>query len=147
MSGIVVGIDGSAHAQRALDWAVREAALRDAPLTVVTIWRTAVSYWGNPVVYPQDRALAEQARTEAQEAVDKSLALAGDMRPSSVTVRAISGIPAAELVTASADADMLVVGSRGSGGFSRLLLGSVSTQVVHHAHCPVVVVPDEERHS
>lgn len=147
MPGIVVGIDGSAHAQRALDWAVREAALRDVPLSVIAVWRTAVSYWGNPVIYPQDRALAEQARKNAEEAVDKSLATAGDARPASVTVRAVSGIPAAELVAASAEADMLVVGSRGTGGFSRLLLGSVSTQVVHHAHCPVVVVPDEDRHS
>jgi nucleotide-binding universal stress UspA family protein len=60
-----------------------------------------------------------------------------------VTVRAATGLPAEALLEAAADADMLVVGSRGAGGFKRLLMGSVSTQVTHHAPCPVVVIPDE----
>ena len=64
-----------------------------------------------------------------------------ESRPPSVTVRAVTGLPAEELLNAAADADMIVVGSRGAGGFKRLLLGSVSTQVTHHAHCPVVVIP------
>ncbi len=147
MSGITVGIDGSAHAQRALEWAVKEAGLRAEPLTVLTVWRTAVGYWGsppNPVIYPQDRESAEKARANAEEATAKAVAAAGDLRPANVTVRAVSGIPAAELVSASTNADLLVLGSRGTGGFARLLLGSVATQVVHHAHCPVVIVPDEE---
>ena len=58
-----------------------------------------------------------------------------------VTVSASAGDPAEELVKASRDADMLVVGSRGSGGFARLLMGSVSSQVTHHAACPVVIIP------
>lgn len=146
MSGIIVGIDGSTNAQRALDWAVREAAIRQVPLRVITVFRTAVSFWGGPVTYPQDHAAAMQAREAAQETTDKALALAGDARPTSVTVEAFSGIPAEELINASKDADMIVVGSRGAGGFSRLLLGSVGSQVVHHAHCPIVVIPAEERH-
>ena len=61
-----------------------------------------------------------------------------------MTVRAVSGIAAQELINASQDADLVVVGSRGGGGFSELMLGSVSTQVVHHAKCPVVVIPSHD---
>lgn len=146
MSGIVVGIDGSHHAQRALEWAVKEAAVRQEPLTVLTIWRTAVGYWGAPVLYPQDQEAAETARSAAQEALAKAIATTGTGQSVNATVRAVSGIPAAELVAESTHADLMVIGSRGTGGFARLMLGSVAAQVVHHAHCPVVVVPDEERH-
>lgn len=145
MSGIIVGIDGSSDSQRALEWAVREAAVRQAPLRVITVYRTAVSYWGGPVVYPQDHTFAERARQEAQEATEKALALVGAARPKDVTVDALTGVPAEALIEASKDADMIVLGSRGTGGFARLLLGSVCTQVTHHAHCPVVVVPAEGR--
>jgi nucleotide-binding universal stress UspA family protein len=62
-------------------------------------------------------------------------------RPDYVTVRAVSGYPANELIGESRDADLVVVGSRGAGGFANLMMGSISSQVVEHAHCPVVVVP------
>jgi nucleotide-binding universal stress UspA family protein len=62
-------------------------------------------------------------------------------KPESVTVKAVHGLPADELVKAAEGADMLVMGSRGSGGFARLVLGSVATQVSHHADCPVLIVP------
>jgi nucleotide-binding universal stress UspA family protein len=145
MSRIIVGVDGSTHSQRALEWAVHEAAIRRLPLAVITVYRMMVGYWGGAVAFPEDHALADHARKDAEEATQKALALAGDDRPESVNVEVLSGIEAEELVSASKDAEMVVVGSRGTGGFARLLLGSVSTQVVHHAHCPVVVVPAEDR--
>ncbi len=91
-----------------------------------------------------DELRLERARRVAQEAADKAAAtLGGDCRPPSVTVRAINGFVTEELIGASRDADMLVVGSRGAGGFARLMMGSVSSQVAHHAHCPVVIIPSD----
>ena len=145
MTGIIVGIDGSDHSQHALDWAVHEAWVRQLPLTVLSVYQTTVGSWGGPATYPQDIALSADARKDADDAAGKALANAAGGRPESVTVRAVCGIPAEELVAASRDADMVVVGSRGTGGFARLLLGSVSSQVVHHAHCPVVVIPAGDR--
>jgi nucleotide-binding universal stress UspA family protein len=75
--------------------------------------------------------------------VAKAAAQLGESQPLSVTVRAVNGFPAQELIEASRYADLLVVGSRGGGGFARLMMGSVSDQVVHHAYCPVVVVPGQ----
>jgi nucleotide-binding universal stress UspA family protein len=69
----------------------------------------------------------------------------GDSRPPSVTVRGVSGLPAEAIIDAAKDADMIVVGSRGAGGFARLLMGSVSYQVAHHAHVPVLIVPPADR--
>ena len=141
MSGIVVGIDGSGNSQHALDWAVKEAAVRHAPLTVLAVHQVAANQWtGNPLVYPEDAPEQEKARQAAEEAVNKAVSEAGDAKPASVTVRAVSGLAARELIDASRDADLVVVASRGAGGFASLLLGSVSSQVVQHAASPVVVV-------
>ena len=146
MSGIIVGIDGSTHSERALGWAVHEAGIRQVPLKVITIYRRNVSHWGaGAITDPQDSAVLVQARQAAQDATDKALANAGDARPTSVSVQAVGGVPAEELINASTDADMIVVGSRGAGGFARLHLGSVGSQVVHHAHCPIVIIPGEDR--
>src|SRR5689334_3772927 len=135
MPGIIVGIDGSTRSRQALEWAVNEAAVRHAPLTVLTVHQALASYWGGPDPAGQD--LAKQARQVAQEETDIVLGKFGEEeRPPSVTVRAVTGVPAEELLIAAEDADLLVVGSRGAGGFKRLLLGSVSSQVAHHAHCP-----------
>jgi nucleotide-binding universal stress UspA family protein len=142
MAGIIVGVDSSHDAHRALEWAMHEAAVRHAPLTVITVHQVAASGWtGAPIFLPVDEPAAEQARQAAEEAVAKAAAQLGESQPVPVTVRAVSGFPAQELIEASRDADLLVVGSRGGGGFARLMLGSVSDQVMHHAHCPVVVVP------
>jgi nucleotide-binding universal stress UspA family protein len=141
MPGILVGLDGSDHSHRALDWAVKHAALEHAPLTVLAVHEVAASAWtGNPIIYPQDQPAEEKARQAAQEAVNKVVSELGGPGPESVTVRAVSGQPAQALIEASADADLVVVGSRGAGGFATLLTGSVSSKVVNHAACPVVVV-------
>ena len=142
MPGITVGVDGSERSRRALEWAIREAGLRGASLTVLAVNQVASNYWtGSAEHYAADRPETEAVRKAAEDAVQKAVSQVGGSGPASVTVRAVSGLPAQELVTASADADLVVVGSRGGGGFSRLRLGSVTNQVVAHATCPVVVIP------
>jgi len=142
MPGIVVGFDGSDNASRSLEWAMKEAAAHHAPLTVLAVHQVAASAWtGDPILYPEDRAEEETARQAAEKAVATAAGKLGGPGPASVTVRAVSGIPAQELIKASLEADLVVVGSRGSGGFGTLVMGSTSSQVVHHAHCPVVVMP------
>lgn len=141
MPGIVVGVDGSEHSQRSLEWAMSEAALRRTPLTVLAVHPVAMSVWTQtPVSFPQDQAEEERTRAIAQEGADKAAVPLGERAPA-VTIRSVSGSPAAELIKAGVGADLLVVGARGSGGFARLLMGSVSAQVTHHAPCPVVVIP------
>lgn len=142
MPRITVGVDGSANAHPALEWAMREAGAHHAVLTVLTVHSVPANYWsGNPMVLPLDESELEKARNAAEEAVTKVAAQLSGPRPASVSVQAVNGFPAAELIHASRDADLLVVGSRGGGGFARLAVGSVSSQVAHHAECPVVVVP------
>lgn len=131
---IVVGVDGSPASVRALEWALEEARLRGGTIRVITAWH-----------YP---ALAEAADTASdydslKHAAERAQAelLAGAQAqgaPSSGEV--IEGAPVQVLLEAARDADLLVVGSRGRGGFGGLLLGSVSSQLVHHAPCPVTVV-------
>lgn len=144
MPGIVVGVDGSQHSRRALSWAMREAVQHHLPLTVVTVRRGTVRpateiYWPVPD-YPEGVSLEEEGvRKAIRKMVDETAAETGPP-VADVTVTVATGNPVQELVRAAQDADMLVVGSHGSGGFASLLLGSVSSQVVHHAAGPVVVV-------
>jgi nucleotide-binding universal stress UspA family protein len=145
MPGIIVGVDGSGHSQRALEWAMKEAAVRETPLTVMTVHELVRGYYGGLVEYPDDPIRAEKARQLVQAEADAVADDLGDAAPASVTVRVTSGSVVEELVNAAKDADMLVVGSRGAGGFSRLLMGSVSSLVTHHATCPVVVIPAADR--
>lgn len=144
MPGIVVGVDGSGHSRRALEWAMKEAALRQAPLTVLTVHQAITGYFGGVATYPEDAELTEKAREAAQAETDKALAGLDGPHPASVTVTAVHGFPVEELINAASDADIIVLGSRGAGGFTRLLLGSVAGQVAQHAHCPVLIVPPEE---
>jgi nucleotide-binding universal stress UspA family protein len=142
MPGIVVGIDSSSHSITALEWAMREAAAHHEPLTVVTVEVVVSSGWGGSQVYPADYELRDKAQKAAEEAVAAIKTKLGDAAPESVTVKAVLGQPAEQMLEAAKDADHLILGRRGTGGFSRLTLGSVSSQVAHHADCPVTIVPD-----
>ncbi|MGH3224588.1 MAG: universal stress protein [Streptosporangiaceae bacterium] len=145
MPGILVGVDGSGHSQRALEWAMKEAAIRHAPLTVLTVHQAVRGFFSGTADYPDDAALTQKAREAVQAETDKVLAGIGESRPESVTVRAVHGFPVEELINGSKDADMVVVGQRGAGGFARLVMGSVTIQVAQHAYCPVVIIPTENR--
>jgi nucleotide-binding universal stress UspA family protein len=142
MSGIVVGIDGSGHSRHALAWAVREAARRQVPLTVVTAHSAAVGHFGT-MSYPEDQVVTQRARDAARKETEEALEGLTEAVPPQVNIQAVTGDPAEELLSAARDADLLVVGARGGGGFARRLTGSVSSQVADHSRCPVVIVPLE----
>ena len=140
MPGILVGVDGSGHSKRALEWAAKEAALRNTSLTVLTVLQAVAGFWGGALHYQGDDALVHNA-AEAAKAETEQVVASLDSKPASVHVTAVEGFPAEELINAGADADMIVLGSRGGGGFSRMLLGSVSSQVAEHADVPVLIMP------
>jgi nucleotide-binding universal stress UspA family protein len=124
---------------------MKEAALRHTPLTVLSVHQV-IRGWTGPYAgpYPHDQELIEKTKAAAQEETDKALAAVGGDRPE-VNVVAVNGIPAEALLAAAADADMIVVGARGAGGFERLTMGSVGDQVARHARCPVVIVPHDKK--
>jgi nucleotide-binding universal stress UspA family protein len=132
---IVVGIDGSEPSERALDWAVTEASRNGAPLHLVTAWMfpMALGYAFTATV-PQVHEAAGEA---CERAADEVRRRAPQLRVSTQTVQQTPG-PA--LVAASEGAELLVVGSRGLGGFEDLMMGSVSQYCARHASCSVVVV-------
>lgn len=133
MPGIIVGVDGSAHSQWALQWAINEAAGQRAPLTVLGV------HHRRAVTYTEGDLDQDQMTGEVQALVDNALSgLSGPVPP--VIVRVIAGSPADELISAGRDADLLVVGLRGSGGLGRSGPGSVSSQVAYDAPCPVVIL-------
>jgi nucleotide-binding universal stress UspA family protein len=139
MSGITVGVDASENSDRALEWALREGTLRQEPVTVMAVHGVATNQWtGHPIVMEEDSPEEEKIRKAVEEKVAKaSSQLSGSV---DVHVEVVSGVATQVLIEASKHADLLVVGSRGGGGFNRLLVGSVSSQLVHHAACPVTVV-------
>jgi nucleotide-binding universal stress UspA family protein len=135
---IVVGIDGSKESRRALTWAVREAELRGAHLRVVHAYATPWEYWEAPVPTVPIAEVEKAQRKLMEDEVADALVHHHGVSAERVLV---NDLPARALLEQSKDADLLVVGSRGRGGFSGLLLGSVSQHVSHHAPCPVVIVP------
>lgn len=143
--GIVVGVDGSPASRVATDWAARDAALRGVPLTVLRVQPS--DEMGPWLDVPVLDFAAEQDR-RSRQIVDDALGLvsdaARDVGEIDVRHRVVSGQVVPTLVDASKDAEMVVVGCRGLGGVKGLLLGSVSSGVLHHAHCPVAVIHDED---
>lgn len=138
-SRIVVGVDGSEGSEAALRWALDEARRRECRLDLVHVWH--VPYAGEVsglVMGELSERLEHQAREVVRSVMEKSV---GEDPGVEVVPMVTEGATAEALLDAARDADLLVVGSRGLGGFKSLLLGSVSTVCVHHATCPVVVVP------
>jgi nucleotide-binding universal stress UspA family protein len=144
MGTIVVGVDGSDGSRRALAWAADEARRRSDDLVVVHAWHipSAAGPLGNELAILSADELASSAAAVADAMADEARALAGP--GVKVTAEAPEGSAAGEPTRLAHDADLLVVGSRGLGGFRGLLLGSVSQQCAHHARCPIVIVPDRE---
>jgi nucleotide-binding universal stress UspA family protein len=132
---IVVGVDGSAGSATALRWAARYAASIHAAIEVVTAWQPLRTYgWAYDTGGYQPDVAAEKAMTTQIDDVF------GTQRPDTLTTTVQQGPAAPVLIEASRNADLLVVGSRGHGGFAGLLLGSVSANCAERATCPVVVV-------
>jgi nucleotide-binding universal stress UspA family protein len=136
---IVVGVDGSPESVQALRWAARQAELTGAELEVITAWEYP-SFYGWAPSSPADTDFAHLSATALDDALG---AVFGTTRPGFVRTQVVEGPPGRILVDASADADLLVVGSRGYGGLADAVLGSVSTYCVHHAHGPVTIIRPE----
>ena len=141
---IVVGVDGSDGSVHALEFALDEARIRGADVKAVSAWHIPVSAYNTGWV-PVGVDLSDFERI-AKSALDKSLVEARAAESGvSVTPILREGQAADVLVAEAREADLLVVGSRGLGGFKGLLLGSVSQQCAHHAACPVAIVPNGNR--
>lgn len=133
---VVCGFDGSKRARVALDHAVGYAGSQDLGLRVI------VAYTPAALIRPPDYVGYLEPRDAREAAASRVLGEAQLLVPDTLEAHfdLVGGSPAAALIAASEAADLVVVGSRGRGGFAGLLLGSVSNQVVSHAHCPVLVV-------
>ena len=143
---VIVAVDGSAAARVATDWAARDAVLRGAKLTVVYVSadRDATA-WADMAMSEQLRR-AERLRGQRiiREALDTIAAATAGSGPIRLDWKILCGSPVPTLVDLSKDAALVVVGSRGLGAFARTVIGSVSTGLTRHAHCPVAVIHDED---
>jgi nucleotide-binding universal stress UspA family protein len=133
---IVVGVDGSPSSCEALRWAMRQAAMTGSAVDAVIAWHDPASYGGYAWLIA-DTSYAELAAKMLSEAVDSTIMAGGGV---TVRQRVMEGHPARVLLDAAEGADLLVVGSRGHGGFAGMLLGSVSQHCVRHSPCPVVII-------
>ncbi len=136
---IVVGVDGSPLADSALEFAIEEARLRGASLQVTYAYPAL----GSALTGSTGRDYYEQVENDARELLQGLVAKAPSTEGVEVAWVAVPGNPSEVLIEASKEAVLLVVGSRGVGGFMGLVMGSVSTQCVHYSHCPVLVVRED----
>ncbi|MBF6277232.1 MULTISPECIES: universal stress protein [Nocardia] len=143
MRTIVVGVDGSQASTAALRWAVNEARSHDAKVRVVTAW--SLPYHQGEIGHLAGETMHELLVRDAERSLAAAVR-AAEVDGDTVAIEqvVIRSEPARALLDAAADADLLVVGSRGRGGFSGLLLGSVSQKCAQHAPCPVVIVQPPE---
>jgi nucleotide-binding universal stress UspA family protein len=148
---VVVGVDGSAGARAALRWAVAEARLRKTRLRIIHAWTfsypgaAGYGYLGGTLDAFPDGGLRKLHR-RAEDMIERAIAgLAAEADGVEIEREVVEGRAAEVLVGAATERDLLVVGSRGHGGFAGLLLGSVGQQCAHHARCPVVIVPAPKR--
>ncbi|MFG3204168.1 universal stress protein [Streptomyces sp. NPDC048192] len=142
---IVVGVDGSDSSKQALRWAVRQAELTEGVVEAVTAWDFPQFHGALGWLPPSssdEAALRDRARQELTDTVAETV---GPQPRVEVRTEVRYGAPAGVLLDAARDASLLVVGSRGRGGFTGLLLGSVAQHCTQHAACPVVVVRDGGR--
>jgi nucleotide-binding universal stress UspA family protein len=131
---IIVGVDGSESSIDAARWAVRQAELTGGSLIAIISWEAPVQYGMEFANEPTDW------ENLAGVTLGSALAELGALDDTEITQLVVHGHPARVLIDASAEAELLVVGSRGHGGFVGMLLGSISEYVIAHAECPVVVV-------
>ncbi|SDD58924.1 universal stress protein [Glycomyces harbinensis] len=138
---IVVGVDGSPASVKALGWALGQAELTGAKVEAVQAWEVPVMYGTGMMVLPG----GEEFDAAAKRSLEASIAQAAEGRPNvQVEATTVAGHPAKTVIDLAEGADLLVVGSRGHGGFVGTLVGSVSQYCVAHATCPVVVVRDQD---
>lgn len=143
--GIVVAVDGSAASTAAVSWAAGEAAMENIPLTVVHAVVTPTATWP-PVAYPE--ALATKLEVEGKRVVLDAIKIAQEAMPAdrkvAINRELVYSAPGVALIKMSEEADMVVVGSSGRGFLVRSVLGSVSSNLVRHARCPVAIIRDED---
>lgn len=138
---VVAGVDGSEGSRHSLEWAMREAAARDAVLQPVIVWQSRYDFGELPYVPVDEEKIAAGARERLDKMIAEVAGAAAGERAVRVDPLVLHGDPAQQLCASSAEAALLVVGARGHGGFGGLMLGSVSTKCAHHSQCPLVIVP------
>jgi len=144
-SGVLVGVDGSPAARCAVDWAARDAAMRNVPLTLVhAVQPIGVTLPRLTATTAFSRWQVEQGQKILDEAVETARSTTPGGGPAQIETEMLFSPAVPVLVDLSKDADLVVVGSRGRGPITRSLLGSLSSSLIRHAHCPVAVIHDED---